>query len=68
MTHEEQEEIVALSWRIVINVYDSQMSLLDTEAFWADHPGRINPQMEKIAAKWPSMCQVLVSMKKDETP
>ena len=68
MSEHEQEELIELSWRIEINLYDSQMSLLDTEVFWVDNPGRISAQMEKIVAKWPSMYQALVSMKKDETP
>lgn len=65
---DEQEEVVALNWRIEIRVYDSQMSMLDTEVYWLNNPSVIRAQLERFLAKWPSMCVVLVSMKKDETP
>ena len=64
----EQEEVVALNWRIEINLYDSQMSILDTEVYWITDPSEIRAKIGKIVAKWPSVCWILVSMKKDETP
>ena len=64
----EDKETVVLDWRIEINLYDSQMSLLDTETYWVADPGKIGVQMEKIILKWPSMYQAIVSIKKGEAP
>jgi len=52
-----------VNWRIEINLYDSQMSLLDTEVFWAPC---IGTRVDKIMEKWPNVYQAIISMKKGE--
>jgi hypothetical protein len=36
--------------------------------YWITDPSEIRAKIGKIVAKWPSVCWILVSMKKDETP